>query len=45
MSDKKKMAKPSKSGKPEKAKDKTELTDEELRKISGGGGGPHGGRV
>jgi bacteriocin-like protein len=40
MSDKKKQ--PSKSGKPEKAKvsDKTELTDAELRKISGGHGGP-----
>lgn len=36
MSDKKK---PSKSGKPEKkVSDKTELTDAELRKISGGGG-------
>ena len=42
MSDKKK---PSKSGKPEKAKvDKTELTDAELRKISGGGGPPGGHR-
>jgi len=37
MSEKKKI--PSKSGKPEK-KDKNELTDAELRKISGGGGHP-----